>query len=1093
MNLLIFSLIFLLILAGIVAIFFARVAIRSRHVLPGGVAASAIGLSVFIWAIGYLFEILVMDIHTKLFWANLKQIGSVILPAAFLIFSFRYGQFFQKIKNFILALLVIEPLIVLYLFWFDGYFNLMRINPQLLQLGPVKLLNFDFGNGLIIHFSYSAILTMTAAFFLMFRFFKAKSYFRHQIGFILFGMSIPFIGAVITFLGVIPPYIDTTPLFLGLCFPIMTYGLFRNQFFTLVPIDNQSILDHIPYGLIVLKTIAGEQISAINPKAAEILAVSQDQALGRAVNQFIPAWSFDPKNNENVITFGLDWADSFYNVQCYPIKNIKKIVTFWLILFHDLTDERRLEETLQTSETKYRTLVERSTDGIAILQNQLIRYCNPQLSLMLGYPVDELVGKSIEIVLIDESKPLVNERREFFSKNDSFESFYERDLVHHDGSLMPVEISMAKIPFEGEEAVLVITRDITQRKKQQAEREKTMALLQATIEHANAGILVIDKEHNVLAHNRKLLDLWKMPADWARLPTSEERSGYFYQNFSDPKNTKILADRLFKNPELEDKNEIHLKDGRIFERFTSPFRIKGELVGRLFIFQDVTETIQYQKKLQASEEKYRLIAENASDVIWTTDFEGRFTYVSPSVEKLRGYSVAEVMNQSLEEALTPPSYQEVNHAIEQLKTSIQENLPLDLLAFTSYSRFVLEQPCKDGSTVWTEVETSLLIDKNTIIGVQGVSRDITERRQHEKALEEARKLAEQRTNEAQEALLREKQLHAITRTISSSMEIDTILSDLLHQTLEITNGDEVHLGLISEDGLSIHFQFGMNRESSYLLDEVIKRDLSYLSWQIVDQRKGVLQSSQELKNANNIFKEEIEKIGATSFLGVPILAGLTVMGVLGIFSTNPENQFNDHDLTMMESVGSQAGIAIQNARLFSEVNLLAVTDPLTRLYNRRYFFNLARVELERARRYEHELSIIIMDIDYFKRVNDSYGHLAGDEVLVSMTDCIRETLRQFDMAARYGGEEFVILLPETELAAAAVTAERLRKAIDEMRVQFNGDKISITVSVGVSSYMGQTEIDVSKLLDQADQALYTAKAKGRNCVVTWPEIEQPLP
>lgn len=1079
----------LLILTSLLAISFSWVAIRSRHVLPGGIAAAMIGWSVAIWSLGYLVEILVPSLASKIIFANLKQIGNVMLPAAFLIFSLRYGQYAQKIKTTLIVFLFIEPLVFIHLYWFNDLYGLMRVNPHLISAGLLNYLDFQIGTGLIIHFAYSALLTLVSAILLLIRFFNTRSYFRRQIFFILLGMAIPFLGAFFTIIGIVPAFYDTTPLLLGFSFPLMAYGLFRNQFFNLVPIDNQSILDNIPYGLIVLKLFPEEQISAINPKAAEILNVSREQAVGKAVSNFISSWQFIPQDTESETSFGLDWSGKFYNVQCYPVGNKKNTITYWLILFHDLTEERLLEETLHSSEIKYRTLVERSTDGIAILQGQTIRYCNPQLSKMVGYPVDALTGHSIETILSDESQSLDEERNRFLSSKEIFESFYETILVHRDGTKVPVEISISRIPYENEEALLVITRDITQRKKQQAEREKTMALLQATIEHANTGILVIDAQQNVLAHNRKFLEIWKMPADWARLPTAAERSDYFFHNSIDVQASRKSADNLIRNLEIESQKQLNLNDGRTLDRYTCPFRVGGELVGRLYIYQDITEQIQNQNRLQASEEKYRLIAENASDVIWTTDYEGNFTYVSPSVEKLRGFTVEEVMNQTLEEALTAESYQQVNKAIIQLKKLIQEKLPLDMLILSSRNRFILEQPCKDGSTVWTEVETSLLVNnERQIVGIQGVSRDITERRLNEKALEEARKLAEKRSIEAQEALLREKQLHAITRTISSSMEIDTILSDLLHQTLDITGGNEAHMGMISDNGLSIHFQYGMNRQSTFLMDEVVKRDLRFLSWQIVDRRKGILLGPTELLEHKNLFKNEVERIGAVSFLGVPVLAGLTVLGVLGIFSTNPDKLFNEHDLAMMESVGSQAGIAIQNARLFAEVNLLAVTDPLTRLYNRRYFFNLARVELERARRYGHELSIIMMDIDFFKRVNDSFGHLAGDEVLVAMTDCLNDTLRQIDLAARYGGEEFVILLPETDLSAAEVTAERLRKSIDEMRVPFNGDTVSITVSVGVSGYMGQTEIDVSKLLDQADRALYAAKEKGRNIVVTWSDI-----
>ena len=423
----------------------------------------------------------------------------------------------------------------------------------------------------------------------------------------------------------------------------MAYGLFRNQFFNLVPIDNQSILDNIPYGLIVLKTTPEEQISAINPKAAEILQVTREQAVGHAVSKFINSWQFIPQDTKTETSFGLDWAGKFYNVLCYPVTNTKKTITYWLILFHDLTEERRLEATLHSSEIKYRTLVERSTDGIAILQGQIIRYCNPQLSKMVGYPVDELTGHSIETLLSDKSQSRNEERDRFLSGNEIFESFYETVLVHSDGTKVPVEISISRIPYENDDALLVITRDITLRKKQQAEREKTMALLQATIEHANTGILVIDAQQNVLAHNRKFLEIWKMPADWARIPSAAERAEYFFHNSIDVQASRKSADNLIRNLEIESQKQLNLNDGRTLDRYTCPFRVGGELVGRLYIYQDITGQIQNQSRLQASEEKYRLIAENASDVIWTTDYDGNFTYVSPSVEKLRGFTVEEVM------------------------------------------------------------------------------------------------------------------------------------------------------------------------------------------------------------------------------------------------------------------------------------------------------------------------------------------------------------------------------------------------------------------------------------------------------------------
>lgn len=840
MSLLNLPFILLLTLSTLFSLIFGIVAFRTRRTLPGGISVTVIGLSVAIWSFCYLVEILVPTLGEKITWANIKLIGNVILPAATLVFALRYTQFVKSVNKWLVFLLAIEPVLALHFYWTVSKYNFMRIDPQLIHQGSLSLLNFQFGAGIYLHFAYSASITVAAVVLLLVRYVRSESVYRKQIGFILLGMLLPFLGAFITFLGVIPHYFDSTPLLLGFSFPIMAFGLFRNQFFTLIPVNTHTILDQLPYGLMVVELTEKERILVLNPVAQKILNISQSEALGKPVKEFIPDWKFLPTESATPEEFNLAWNDRSYQVICYRTGEKGNPANTWLIVFHDLTDQQ-------------------------------------------------------------------------------------------------------------------------------------------------------------------------------------------------------IAER----------------------------------------------------QLRASEEKYRFLAENASDVIWTVDLDGHFTYVSPSVEKLRGFTVEEVLQQSIPEAFTSDSYKLVMEQLIKIKGIIQQNLPLNEIQALTHSRYQLEQPRKDGSTVWTEAETSLLLDRNkNIIGFLGVSRDITEQKQYEKDLLDAHHLAEEKSAQAQEALRREQQLHTITRTISSSMELDTILSDLLRQTLEITGTDETRLGLLSADGSYIHFQYAMNRSESFLLDQKIPRDIKYLSWRIVDKRKGVILSKDQIETYDGFIVQDFLEMDAVEFMGVPVMSGLTVMGILGVYSTNKDRHFNQFDLTMMESIGSQAGIAIQNAHLFAEVNQLAVTDPLTHLFNRRYFFNLARVELERARRYSHQLSIIMLDIDLFKRVNDSYGHLAGDEVLVALSECVRNTLRQVDLAARYGGEEFVILLPETELESATTTANRLCEAIHDLQVSYNGKFISVTVSVGVSSLENQVIMDVSKMLDQADQAMYAAKEKGRNQVVTWPEISK---
>ena len=163
---------------------------------------------------------------------------------------------------------------------------------------------------------------------------------------------------------------------------------------------------------------------------------------------------------------------------------------------------------------------------------------------------------------------------------------------------------------------------------------------------------------------------------------------------------------------------------------------------------------------------------------------------------------------------------------------------------------------------------------------------------------------------------------------------------------------------------------------------------------------------------------------------------------------------------------------------------LASIDDLTQLYNRRYFFERFNQEVERSKRYQRPLSCIIMDIDFFKHVNDSYGHLAGDRVLVDIAQIVRKNCRQSDLAGRYGGEELIILLPETETAGAMIIAERIREMIEQHQtVDGKGVVIGVTVSMGVASLTG-TELrnmdNNERIIQQADDALLQAKKNGRN-------------
>lgn len=172
----------------------------------------------------------------------------------------------------------------------------------------------------------------------------------------------------------------------------------------------------------------------------------------------------------------------------------------------------------------------------------------------------------------------------------------------------------------------------------------------------------------------------------------------------------------------------------------------------------------------------------------------------------------------------------------------------------------------------------------------------------------------------------------------------------------------------------------------------------------------------------------------------------------------------------------------EQAKLAQELEKLATTDPLTGVWNRRHLFALAQQEMNRALRYERPFSLLLIDIDRFKQVNDVYGHAVGDEVLIVMAENVVNFLRSSDFFGRWGGEEFVVVLPETDLNTALPVAERIREKLANIVIYTGEQKVQITVSIGVARYKwGDTKIYT--ILQRADQALYKAKNKGRNCVL----------
>lgn len=219
-----------------------------------------------------------------------------------------------------------------------------------------------------------------------------------------------------------------------------------------------------------------------------------------------------------------------------------------------------------------------------------------------------------------------------------------------------------------------------------------------------------------------------------------------------------------------------------------------------------------------------------------------------------------------------------------------------------------------------------------------------------------------------------------------------------------------------------------------------------------------------------------------SEVAIPLVVTDRVIGVLDI-EASQKYALQKYDFNLLRSLAGHIAMTIAHAQHVVKVEQEAITDSLTGLYNKRYFNDLISKEIRRSNRYNRSLSMMMIDIDYYKKYNDQYGHRMGDEALKIISGIIRKFCRDVDFAIRYGGEEFVLLLPETSKAEAFEVAERLRKTIEAYSFPHQNPQAggSLSVSIGLSNYPDDA-CDEIELIDHSDAALYAAKHAGRNCV-----------
>ncbi len=319
------------------------------------------------------------------------------------------------------------------------------------------------------------------------------------------------------------------------------------------------------------------------------------------------------------------------------------------------------------------------------------------------------------------------------------------------------------------------------------------------------------------------------------------------------------------------------------------------------------------------------------------------------------------------------------------------------------------------------------------------------------------------------------------KALTSSLQLDQVLSTIMEKIDEFLRPDNWSLLLLDEGKQELYFELAVGKASGALRDVRIQMGQGIAGW-VAQHGEAVIvpDVSKDTRFFSKV--DEKTKMETRSIVAVPVRFRDTCLGVIELINCVGAEGFQERDLKLLEALADFAAIALENARHVKRIHELTITDDCTTLYNARYMSTILETEIYRSRRYNYEFSLVFLDLDHFKLVNDTHGHLVGSRLLGEIGEALKLHCRLIDFAFRYGGDEFVVLLPQTSKENALNVARRLHKLIRETTwLTKDGLNIRITASLGVAAYP-QDSRTKEGVMHLADEAMYLVKNTNRDNV-----------
>jgi len=323
--------------------------------------------------------------------------------------------------------------------------------------------------------------------------------------------------------------------------------------------------------------------------------------------------------------------------------------------------------------------------------------------------------------------------------------------------------------------------------------------------------------------------------------------------------------------------------------------------------------------------------------------------------------------------------------------------------------------------------------------------------------------------------------HEVGKTLASTLDLQKILQTIMEKISDFLHPDTWSLLMLDEKTQELYFEIAIGAGANNLKDVRLKAGEGIAGWVVEHGEPVLVEDVKGDKRFSSKF-DELTQTNTQSVVCVPIKSRDRVLGVIELVNCLGKKSFKKEDIPMLKNLADYAAIALDNARYVRRIEELTITDDCTALYNARHLHFVLDAEIYRSTRYNYEFSVIFIDLDHFKQVNDTYGHLIGSKLLWMIGEIIKGHLRLIDYAFRYGGDEFVVLLPQTPKESALLVVRRIKDLLNS-KLFFTEENLNIkvTASFGLAAFPGDARTR-KDILRMADEAMYVVKNSTRNSI-----------